>query len=144
MPGLGWVENRLTKPRRQAECQESCEAFQNLWPAFRAGFALRRVGPTSGWKAYMSPMSQNEKTIFLAGAEIAAETDRVAASGIDGVCRSQGLLTEFTRLQLDHLPVPTAGGHQFCMGANLNDPALVHHHDLVGPDNRAQTMGDDK
>src|SRR5690348_125807 len=47
-------------------------------------------------------------------------------------------------LQIDHRPVPPAGGHQFIVAALLDDPAVLHHQDPVRVGDRAEAVGDDE
>ena len=42
-----------------------------------------------------------------------------------------------------HLGVAAARGHQLVVGADLDDPAVVDHHDAVGPHGRRQPVGDE-
>src|SRR5919107_525803 len=47
-------------------------------------------------------------------------------------------------LELDHVAVAAAAGHQLGVRAGLDDGAGVEHEDAVGPADRAEAVGDDE
>src|SRR5208283_2522729 len=53
-------------------------------------------------------------------------------------------LSALEPLELDHVVVMAARGHQLLVGADLGDGSAIEHEDAVGMANRAQAVGDDK
>src|SRR5579884_364657 len=49
---------------------------------------------------------------------------------------------EPTGLQIEHGPVPAAGGDELVVGAELHDPAVFENADAVGPTDSGEAVGD--